>query len=344
MDLKKALMCVPLLLGIGLDNSLACSRVLRVDQDNAVMVGRTMDWKEDMKTNLVVYPRGMKRSGGMDSNPVQWTSLYGSLVATVYEHISSDGMNEAGLGAHMLWLKEADFGTRDPKTPGLSVALWVQYYLDNFKTVADAVRFSESGQMQLTPMFHPGTKRWINVHLALEDESGDSAILEYVDGKLKVYHDKKYLTLTNDPSYDRQIVNLSSYQAFGGDKPLPGTNSPSDRFVRATYYVGTLPKASSAKEEMTQMLSILNNVSQPYSTPSELNPYDAKTIWRVVTDLTDRTYYYQSMDSQNLLMVSLERFNLAPNAPVMQLDLVRHPEYTGDVSDKFEPLEMKATA
>jgi len=344
MDIKKHLLFLPMLLVLGLDTSTACTRIMHVDQDNAVMVGRTMDWKEDMKTNLVVYPRGISRSGGKDANAAQWTARYGSLVATAYERISSDGLNEAGLGAHMLWLNEADFGKRDEKTPALSVALWVQYYLDNFKSVAEAVQFSKSGKLQITPMFHPVTQRWVQVHLVLDDASGDSAVLEYVNGKLHVYHDKKHIAVTNDPTYDKQILNLANYTMLGGDKPLPGSTSPSDRLVRATYYNNALPKASSPKEELSEVLSILNNAAQPYTLPSEKNPYAAKTIWRTVTDLTNRIYYYQTTDAQNLVMVSLDTFNLKPDAPIMQLDLVRHPEYVGDMTAKFEPLEVKATA
>lgn len=343
MDIKKYALMLPILL-IGLDTSMACTRVLRVDQDNAVMVGRTMDWKDDMQTTLVVYPRGISHSGGKDTNPVKWTSRYGSLVATAYDRISSDGFNEEGLGAHILWLNGANYGARDVKLPGLSVALWLQYYLDNFKTVAEAVQFSESGQFQITSLYHPVAKRWATLHLVLDDAGGDSAILEYVNGKLRIYHDKKMIAVTNDPGYDEQIMNLSTYTSFGGNKPLPGTSHSSDRFVRAAYYTNTLPKAKSVKEELTEVLSILNNAAQPYTSPSEANPYESKTIWRTVSDLTNRTYYYQSTASQNLLMVNLDQFHLKAGSPIMQLELVRHPEYVGDMTAKFEPLVTEATA
>jgi len=49
------------------------------------------------------------------------------------------GIHEKGLGANLLWLTEADYGTRDAKVAGLSPALWAQYNLDNFATVAEAV-------------------------------------------------------------------------------------------------------------------------------------------------------------------------------------------------------------
>ncbi|HEY5206095.1 MAG TPA: linear amide C-N hydrolase [Roseiarcus sp.] len=37
-------------------------------------------------------------------------------------------------------------------------------------------------------------------HLALADASGDSAIFEYISGKLVIHHDRKYTVMTNSPT------------------------------------------------------------------------------------------------------------------------------------------------
>ncbi len=41
----------------------ACTRALYVAKDGTVIVGRSMDWGEDMMSNMWVLPRGMKRDG-----------------------------------------------------------------------------------------------------------------------------------------------------------------------------------------------------------------------------------------------------------------------------------------
>lgn len=342
MDIVKLAFMVPLLASMGMNASHACTRVLHADPNQAVMVGRNMDWREDMQTNLIVYPRGFAHNGAADSNPLHWTAQYGSIVATAYDHISTDGLNEAGLAAHILWLNDSDYGTRDSERPALSIAQWLQYYLDNFQSVEEAVAFSRNTPFQVTPLFHPTAKRWISVHLILDDASGDSAILEYKAGKLTIYHDKRYITATNDPTYDKQLQNLGNYSVFGGEKPLPGTSDPMDRFVRASYYAETLPKSASLSDELSGMLSILNNAAQPYTVPSEVNPYESATLWRVVSDITNRIYYFQSTSNQHLLSIRLDQFNLAQGAPAMMLDLVHHPEYVDDVSEKFEVLGKPA--
>ena len=43
--------------------------------------------------------------------------------------------------------------------------------------------------------------------------------------------------MTNSPTFEKQQENLKQYQGFGGNKPIPGTSSAQDRFVRASYYM-----------------------------------------------------------------------------------------------------------
>ena len=47
-----------------------------------------------------------------------------------------------------------------------------------------------------------------NVHLAIEDASGDSAVIEFVNGKQVVHHGREYRIMTNDPPYDQQLALL----------------------------------------------------------------------------------------------------------------------------------------
>ena len=89
-----------------------------------------MDWPESTEPVLTAFPRGMARDGGtagpdvvVRDNPVRWTSKYGSLATTIYGIGTADGINEAGLAAHMLYLNAADFGPRDPSKPGLHAGL-----------------------------------------------------------------------------------------------------------------------------------------------------------------------------------------------------------------------------
>ena len=72
----------------------ACTRATYIGPDNTVITGRTMDWKEDLKSNIYLFPRGMKRAGANSGNTIHWTSKYGSVITAGYDIGTSDGMNE----------------------------------------------------------------------------------------------------------------------------------------------------------------------------------------------------------------------------------------------------------
>ncbi|HSR13657.1 MAG TPA: linear amide C-N hydrolase [Thermodesulfobacteriota bacterium] len=69
--------------------ALDCSRVMWAEDGYPVLVGRTMDWFEDIRTNLWVLPRGISRDGGAGENSLRWTAKHGSLVATAYDMCST---------------------------------------------------------------------------------------------------------------------------------------------------------------------------------------------------------------------------------------------------------------
>ena len=323
------------------ESASACTRILIAAPEQPVLVGRTMDWYQDMQTNLVVYPRGIQRDGMATDSSLQWKSKYGSIVATVFDIAATDGMNEQGLAAHMLWLDETDFGVRDKSKKAISVVMWVQYMLDNFATVDEAVKFTQLSSVQIEALNIPLTDEGINVHLALEDASGDSAIVEYVKGNVQVYHNSKYNVLTNSPTLDLQMDNLKHYGGFGGEKSLPGTTDSMDRFVRATYYAEHLPKAGADNEVMTSLLSIIQNVSEPYGVVSNERPVIEPTLWRTVSDLTNKLYYFNSSDSLGFIWADTKKFNFNSGAPVLKLDLVKRPNLIGDVTSEFTAIPNK---
>ena len=224
----------------------ACTRILWNSNKLAVVVGRTMDWPESTRPILTMLPRGMSRDGGragpnvvVADHPALWTSKYASLVTSIYGIGTADGLNERGLGAHMLYLQETDFGPRDLSKPGLQPGLWAQYALDNAATVSEALALLDEVQVvKVTTHGHEA-----NVHLALEDASGDSAIIEHIGGKPVVHHGPQFRVMTNDPTYDQQLALLrkQDFSKPSSDMPLPGNVNPRDRFQRAAYYMALLP-------------------------------------------------------------------------------------------------------
>lgn len=316
----------------------ACTRVLWNDNKLAVIVGRTMDWPESTEPILTVFPRGMKRDGGrlegaeiVKDNAQRWTAKYGSLVTTIYGIGAADGLNEKGLATHMLFLNAADYGPRDPLKPGLQAGLWAQYLLDNAATVAEALALLE--KIQIVMIETHGVKS--TVHLAMEDSSGDSAIVEYVGGNPLIHHGREYRIMTNDPPYDQQLalVKGHDFSKPSSAMPLPGNVNPVDRFTRATYFSAMLPAPRNEREAIASMFAIARNVSVPFGAPYKgFGIYN--TEYRTVTDLTNKLYFFELTTSPNVIWADLTKFDLKPGAPVKILN-PDNINLSGDVTGRF---------
>ncbi|WP_338674743.1 linear amide C-N hydrolase [Streptomyces sp. SCSIO 30461] len=326
-----------------------CTRILWNTNGRAVLTGRTMDWPESTEPVLTVFPQGLKRDGGklagttvVADNPLLWTSDYGSLVTTVYGAGTADGINEAGLAAHMLYLDDSDPGPRDADRPGLQIALWIQYLLDCAGSVDEALDLL--GTFQLVTVGLRGFAA--TVHVALEDGFGDSAIIECIAGEWQVHHGRTYTIMTNAPAYAEQLrlleEQVNTLRELGHDEPdselpLPGNVNPVDRFQRAAYFSSLLPEAADAQQSVAALLAVTRNASVPFGAPYRSGRFATyNTEYRTICDLTGKRYFLELATSPNLLWAELDHFDLAPGAPVMALN-PSDPALVGDVSAAFTP-------
>jgi choloylglycine hydrolase len=317
----------------------ACTRVLYETGASSFIVGRTMDWYDDTGTDLWAFPRDMARDGGAGPGSIKWTSKYGSVVADIYDVASADGMNEAGLVANILYLVEADYG--DPKVSGkplLSIGAWVQYILDNYGTVAEAVNALKKEPFAVVAPELPGGKA-AGGHIAIADVKGDSAIFEYIKGKLVIHHDRKYTVMTNSPPFDQQLAINTYWNDVGGLKMLPGTHRASDRFARVSWNLNATPKVSDPRLAIATVFSVIRNISVPLGISDPEKPNIAATLWRTVADTKARRYYFESAFSPTVFWVDIEKLRLTPGSKPTKLSLSGNPILSGEVSEKFIPAE-----
>lgn len=317
----------------------ACTRVLYETASKSYLVGRTMDWYDDTGTDLWAFPRGMARDGGAGPASIKWTSKYGSVVGDIYDVASADGMNEAGLVGNILYLVESDYG--DAKASGkplLSVGGWLQYVLDNYGTVAEAVEALRKEPFAIVAPPLPGGKA-AGGHIAIADASGDSAILEYIEGKLVMHHDPKYTVMTNSPPFEEQLAINVYWNDVGGLRMLPGTHRASDRFARVSWNLNATPKVDDPRLATATVFSVIRNISVPLGISDPEKPNIASTLWRTVADIKAQRYYFESAFSPSIFWVDLAKLKLEPGSPPTKLDLSGKPVLAGEVSDKFVPAE-----
>lgn len=301
-----------------------CTRIFNNRFDPYRVVSRTLDWEVSDEAKLWSFPRGLARRGLCD-NEATWEVRYRNLAISMWDVGSTEGVNEAGLAAHLLYLAASDYGPRDDR-PGVSMVLWAQYILDRFGSVAEALEHVDDVQIVQLPV----RGQTIGAHLALEDASGDSAIVEFIDGRAQIHHGPQYRIMANDPTLDKQLSSLRRYKGFGGTEEIPGNIFSPQRFARAAYFLDYLPEPANDREAVAGVMGIARNTSVPFGAPDDaFGVYP--TWWASVTDLVDRTYYFQSTLAPNVVWARLDDPALATSNEVLRIDPT-DPALSGDIS------------
>lgn len=312
----------------------ACTRVVYEGPEGMTATGRTMDWKEDPHTNLYIFPRGLERKGAESANTVEWVSKYGSVVAAGYDIGICDGMNEEGLVANLLFLPESVYETENDERRVMGLSIWTQYVLDNFATVKEAVEELSKDSFRIdAPDLPNGVKS--RLHLAISDPTGNSAIIEYLDGNVSIYEGKEYQVLTNSPAYNLQLAINDYWKQVGGLNMLPGTNRSSDRFARASFYINAVAQTADPKIAVPTVFSVIRNVSVPYGISTPDSPHISSTRWRSVCDQKDLVYYFEKTVPMAVMHINMKEIDFSEGTGERVLKLTDGYNYEGDVTSDF---------
>lgn len=339
-----ALLAVTTFLGIA-PAANACSRVTWLGPEGTVITGRSMDWPYSFNSHLYAVPAGSTQDGAGGVNSLTWTRKYGAIEVAGTTDPSGpidgvfDGMNSTGLVANLLYLGESDFGPAPTDNrPRLSFAGWVDYVLTSFATVNEVVDAFTDPSIYIVPInFGPGYNGHPTVHLSIADASGDSAVIEYLDGKPVIHHGRQYQVMTNSPTYDEQLKLNAKWDGVDKNKELPGSIQSQDRFVRASYYLSKLPQTTDERQAVAGVFSVMRNVSVPWGVGDAEHPNLSPTYWRSVADSTNKVYYFESALSPNIVWVNLDKVNLGPGSGVRAVAVEGNYSIIGNIDDKLAP-------
>jgi hypothetical protein len=88
--------------------------------------------------------------------------------------------------ASLLFLPESVYHRPGDNRPIMGISIWTQYVLDNFATVREAVDELKKESFRIdAPDLPNGAAS--TLHLAITDETGNTAVLEYIDVTHKVF-------------------------------------------------------------------------------------------------------------------------------------------------------------
>jgi choloylglycine hydrolase len=347
----------------------ACTRIFWNTNPELMIVGRNEDYVTASHPTFVATPRGVKRWGTADkskrSKSISWTVKYGNVASYANNRFPNDGMNEAGLTARTLFYVDGDPNESvapDSKKKELDEDHWVSFVLDNFKTVADAVEAIRNKVHVVSVIGKKGSGYSYATpkHLAMADASGDSAIVEIQQGKVKIFHGAQYRILTNPPSYQKELENVAKYKNVTQDK-LPVSWSASDRFVRSDFFLRHLPKPrkNDAPTAYGFMYSALATSMMPAGLPPPAEDvevikkliatlkdpnetYGSSTYFQSISDLTNRHYRFKSLIAPSDVFFDFEGYDFAEGQPVRiikRIDEYAQQGWSGDVKPHLVAIE-----
>ena len=308
-----------------------------------VITGRSMDWPYSFHSHLYAVPAGSTQEGAGGVNSLTWTRKYGAIEVAGTTDPSGPidgvfyGMNTTGLVANLLYLGESDFGPAPTDNRRrLSFAGWVDYVLTSFATVNEVVDAFTNPAIYIVPInFGPGGAAHPTVHLSVTDASGDSAIIEYLDGKPVIHHGRQYQVMTNSPTYDEQLTLNAKWDHVDKNADLPGSIQSQDRFVRASYYLSKLPQTTDERQAVAGVFSVMRNVSVPWGVGDPDHPNLSPTYWRSVADSTNKIYYFESALSPNIVWVNLKNINLAAGSGTRAVRVEENYSIIGNIDNQL---------
>lgn len=312
-----------------------CSRVLYIGDDSLRIVGRSLDWKNPIPTDLYVYPRGVRKVGNTLPGSVEWTSKYGAVYAVGYDGGVTEGMNEKGLVVNGLFCKGTIYvNDSTMNRPPMSLAVFPAWILDLCETTPEAVDLLEKHDFNISgATFDGGTVS--TLHWGITDRQGSSAVVEFDHGTIHIYQGQDIPVLTNDPTF-QNIKAINDYWVKkGGTHTLPGTVSSPDRFVRASFFDKNVKKTADADLGLSIVRSILFNVSVPYTYTVDGEANVSSTQWRSFANIRDLRYYFDIVTNSGIYYIDLNKCDLRPGAPVMKLTTANSADYIGDATSRL---------
>lgn len=292
------------------------------------LFGRTLDLECSFGEEVVICPRDYPLPLRHLGEKARKYSILGTAYVKDGTPLYYDGVNEAGLcAAGLNFPVTAKYYDRTLGKVNLAPFELIPYILGNCdsldkvkNTLARTAITSESFSDDL-----PATP----LHWMFADKSGAIAVECSAEG-LKVYDDPVGV-LTNEPSFDFQLLRLADYSALGprpsknnltdtyrptlysrglGAYGLPGDFSSASRFVRAVFAKNHT--TSEKGEKIGRLFHIMNTVAVPRGCVITDEGCEVETVYTSCIDLDTLTYHYTTYSSPTIRSLTLTKEYTAP--------------------------------
>jgi penicillin V acylase-like amidase (Ntn superfamily) len=278
---------------------------------NSLLLGHNLDWHIGIGL-LMTNNRNVEKTALMDSleNPAKWVSKFGSITFNqVGRDLPYGGMNEKGLVVEQMTLDQTEYPGRDSRQ-SISACQWIQYQIDNCSTIQEVI--STDKVIRIVD----GSSKF---HFLICDSSGNSAVIEFSNGKMIVRTNEllPVTALANSP-YD---VSISAYKT----KSNTEFNRSLYNFCTAASMIDNYSK-NNVKDDISYSFNILKSVAQGHFTK-----------WSIVYDIKYLKVYFKVFESPTVTktqilflkdegfaktkIVDLNKIDFSCSSPCLVMDL-----------------------
>ncbi len=292
-----------------------CSAFL-IQDDNHTLFGRNYDWNRLTKPLISINRRDIAKKAipfFITTKSAEWSSKYGSVTFCKGDTaLPSDGMNEKGLVIAILATPPTKIIEDDDRL-GVGMLEWIQYMLDTCATIQDVVNADKKVRLASTGLLQ---------HYFISDRNGDSALVEFHEGKTVFYRDQSLpVKVATNSFYDESIEALQS-----GKEYLKNDKDSLARFVNLSKSVDNCT-AKTIDEKINCAFDMLKMVSR--------HSEKSKTEWSVVYNIKEGRIDFKTFDSNNVCTIDLKQIDFSHDAERKLMRL--NQKKNGNVLPLFEP-------
>ena len=304
--------------------------------------GRTLDYEFSYGEEIVISPRNFPVSFRHMGERKHHYALIGMAHLAGGTPLFYDAINEKGLGmAGLNFVGNADYKEFTPGKDNVAPFEFIPWILGQCASVKEARLLLDKINLVNTPF--SDQLPLAQLHWLIADKE-EAITVESVKEGLKVY-DNPAGVMTNNPSFDQQMHNLSNYMHLSPKSPenhfssklplscysrgmgalgLPGDLSSQSRFVRVAFVKMNSVSSDSESESVSQFFHILGSVDQQKGCCDVGDKKYEYTIYTSCCNAQKGIYYYTTYDNHQINGVDMHRENLDGET------LIRYPLILGE--------------
>jgi choloylglycine hydrolase len=328
----------------------ACTYFFLKAKDGSIVSVRSMEFYSELGAQLQMIPRGTAYASEapQGAKGLRWKSKYGvvAISALGKKNLLADAANEKGLFITTLWFSDVQYPEIKPGDAVIDLQNFVAWVAGNFAAIEELKEALAKVKVFGSPEEGFNQGQVVPLHWPVTDARGNSIVLEYLEGQLKIWDNRQNGVLTNEPNLGWHLEHLRFYSnlkafsfpvpelkddrwSLGSDmKGLPGDWTAASRFVKisALRFFAEPPK--DADEAVNLCVHMINTVDIPYGPQLWIIGQTGNvqfTPWHSFFDHRNLRFFYRTYENPNLRLIDLKKLDFKEGTPAKTVEI-----YGGD--------------